>query len=244
MSENLLLASLPEDERRRLDAYLEPVELEFMQVVIERDKPIKYLYFPYDAISSTIQEMEDGSSIETGLMGVEGLIGIQLWLGVEGTPSRTLIQIPGNAYRISAEDFKQEVINKPTSPLNPLIAKYVHAFMVMTSQVAACNRLHTIDQRLCRWLKLVHNRVRRNEFTVTQEFIAMMLGVHRPTVSTAANMLQMAGLIKYSRGKMQILNPEGLQNGACECLELMEVQFDKIFDKSWRSLVRKEDNGQ
>jgi CRP-like cAMP-binding protein len=244
MSENLLLASLPKEERQRLDPFLVPVNLAFEETVIEPEKPIKYLYFPIDFISSTIQEMEDGSSIETGLMGVEGLVGIQLWLGVDRTPTRTTIQVPGRGHRMSAEDLRREVMEKPSSPLNPLIAKYVHAFLIMTSAAAACNRLHTIDERLCRWLKLIHNRIRRDEFPMRHEYLAMMLGVHRPTLSTAAKMLQTAGIISYTRGTMKILDAEALAEGSCECLELMESQVDKIFDKPWRDLVEEHDKGR
>jgi CRP-like cAMP-binding protein len=240
MSENLLLAHLPKEERARLDPFLEPVELEFGELVIEPDKPIKYLYFPYDGITSTIQDMENGSSIETGLMGVEGLVGIQVWLGVDRTTTRTVIQIPGHAHRMTTQDFKREVVDKP-SPLNPLIARYVHAFLIMTSTTAACNRLHAVDQRLCRWLKLIHNRIRRDEFPMSHEYLAIMLGVHRPTVSINAKILQTAGLISYFRGNLTILDSEGLREGACECLELMESQFDKIFDNPWRNLVEQED---
>jgi CRP-like cAMP-binding protein len=239
-AENLLLAALPREERRRLDPFLKHAELEFGQVLIEPNEPIEYLYFPYDVVTSTIQEMSDGSSVETGLMGIEGLVGVQLWLRVPATPTRTLVQVPGSSLRMRAEDFIEEVMNKP-SPLNELVARYAHAFLVMTSQVAACNRLHPVDERLCRWLKLIHNRVRRDEFPVRHEFIANMLGVHRPTVSIAANMLQKAGLISYSRGHVRILDPEGLREGACECLELMEAQFDKIFDRPWRELSEKAD---
>lgn len=241
MSENLLLAGLPKEERARLDPFLKPVDLKFGETIIEPEVPIKYAYFLYDAISSTIQEMEDGSSIETGLMGVEGMVGIQLWLGADRTPTKTTIQVPGRAHRMSAEDLKKEVMDKPSSPLNPLLGKYVHAFLVMTSTAAACNRLHTVDARLCRWLKLMHNRIRRDEFPMSHEFLAMMLGVHRPTLSTAAKMLQTAGIISYSRGNMKILDAEGLAEGSCECLELMESQFDKIFDHPWRNLVEQED---
>jgi len=227
--ENLLLASLPDDERERLAPYLEAVVLDFQQVLIEPNKPITELYFPYDAITSTIQEMNNGDSVETGLMGVEGLVGIQLWLHAPTTPTRTLVQVPGRAHRMHARDFIRHV-RDTHSLLNELCAKYAHAFLVMTSQTAACNRLHPINERLCRWLKLVHNRLRRDEFPIRQEFVAQMLGVHRPTVSTAANMLQQAGLIRYSRGQMRILDEEGLRNGSCECLALIEKQFAKIFE--------------
>lgn len=226
--ENLLLAYLPGAERERLAPYLKEVVLEFQQVLIEPNKQITDCYFPYDAITSTIQEMSDGDSVETGLMGIEGFVGVQLWLRAPTTPTRTLVQVPGRAHHMSAANFIRYVRDAET-PLNDLCAKYAHAFLVMTSQTAACNRLHPINERLCRWLKLVHNRVRRDEFPIRQEFIALMLGVHRPTVSTAANMLQQAGLIRYSRGQMRILNPEGLRSGSCECLEVIEAQFEQVF---------------
>ena len=226
--ENLLLASLPDTERERLAPYLHEVVLDFQQVLIEPNQEITDVYFPYDAITSTIQEMNDGDSVETGLMGVEGFIGVQLWLMSPTTPTRTLVQVPGKAHHMRATNFVAHV-RDTDSPLNDICAKYAHAFLVMTSQTAACNRLHPINERLCRWLKLVHNRLARDEFPLRQEFVAQMLGVHRPTVSTAANMLQQAGLIKYSRGQMRVLDPEGLRNGSCECLEIIEKQFENVF---------------
>jgi CRP-like cAMP-binding protein len=226
--ENLLLASLPDAERERLAPYLKEVVLDFQQVLIKPNEEITDCYFPYDAITSTIQEMSDGDSVETGLMGIEGFVGVQLWLHAPTTPTRTLIQVSGRAHHMKASDFVRQVRDRP-SPLNDLCAKYAHAFLVMTSQTAACNRLHPINERLCRWLKLVQNRVRRDEFPIRQEFMAMMLGVHRPTVSTAASMLQQAGLISYSRGQMRILDGDGLRAGSCECLEIIEKQFEKVF---------------
>ena len=229
--ENLLLASLPDEERERLTPYLHEVVLEFQQILIEPNREITDIYFPYDAITSTIQEMNDGDSVETGLMGIEGFVGVQLWLRSPTTPTRTVVQVPGKAHHMHAADFIAHV-RDTDSPLNELCAKYTHAFLIMTSQTAACNRLHPINERLCRWLKLVHNRLRRDEFPIRQEFLAQMLGVHRPTVSTAANMLQQAGLIKYSRGQMRVLDEDGLRNGSCECLELMEKQFENVFKPS------------
>lgn len=227
--ENLLLASLDDAERERLSPYLEKVVLEYQQVLIEPNQEITDIYFPYDSIISTVQEMSDGDSVETGLTGVEGLVGVQLWLHAWTTPTRTLVQVSGRAHHMRAADFIRHV-RDTKSPLNDLCAKYVHAFLTMTSQTAACNRLHPVNERLCRWLKLVHNRVRRDQFELRQEFVAQMLGVHRPTVSTAANMLQQAGLISYSRGQMRILDSDGLRNGSCECLEVIERQFAKIFE--------------
>lgn len=240
--ENLLLASLARAERERLEPFLEWVEVEFEEELIEPNEPIKSVLFPYDCITSTVQELSDGSSIETGLMGVEGMLGVQYWLGAETTPTRTFVQVAGAAHRMSTADFRREVMSRPDSRLNALVGLYTHAFLTMTSQAAACNRLHPVDQRMCRWLKLTHNRVRRDEFPMRQDFLAQMLGVQRPTVSTAASMLQRAGLISYTRGKMRVLDPEGLAAGSCECLELMEAQFDRIFDAPWRELVRDVDS--
>lgn len=231
--ENLLLAALPEAERDRLDPFLERVEMPAGQPITEPDQPIENLYFPYDAVTSTTQEMSDGTSIETGLMGIEGLAGVQVWLGQRTTPAMTFVQVPGTGHRITTEDFIREVRDKP-SPLNNLIRSYVHAFLVLTSMVAACNRLHPVDQRLCRWLRMTYNRARRKEYPMRHEFLAQMLGVHRPTLSTAASMLQRAGLINYRYGKLTIIDPEGLTQGACECYGLMERQFDSIFDQPWR----------
>lgn len=238
--ENLLLASLPPKERERLDPFLKWTSVELQETLIEPDEPITQTFFPYDCVTSTIQEMDDGGSIETGLMGIEGVVGIQLWLRMPSTPTHTIIQVAGHGHRMSAKDFVREVRDRP-SPLNDLIARYTHAFLIMTSTVAACNRLHTLDQRMCRWLKLVHNRIRRNEFTMRQEFLAQMLGVQRPTVSTTASILQKAGLITYTRGRMTVLDPEGLVAGACACYELMEREMDRIFDVPWRELARRED---
>jgi CRP-like cAMP-binding protein len=240
MAENLLLAALPEEERRRLDPFLEPVNLHVLDVLIEANQPITHVFFPYDCVTSTIQAMSDGSTIEVGLMGIEGFIGVQLWLRSRETPTHTLVQVAGRAHRMHADTFQREVMRTP-SPLNDLIARYTHAFLTMTSQTAACNRLHTIDERLCRWLKMIHNRTRRDTFAMRQEFMAQMLGVHRPSVSVAANILQKAGLIRYSRGQMEILDPEGLREGACECYQLMEAQFNRIFEQPWRDLAREED---
>ena len=236
MADNLLLAGLPRKERERLAQYLETVELRPLDSLIEANEQITKLFFPIDCVTSTIQELSNGSTVEVGLMGLEGFVGVQFWLGSSDTPTKTLIQVEGRAYRMTSADFKREVI-EADSPLNRLCGGYTHAFLVMTSQTAACNRLHTVDERLCRWLKMVHDRVRRDTFTMRQEFMAQMLGVHRPAVSIAANVLQNAGLIRYSRGNMEILNPEGLEEGACECYDIVDGQFNRLFGHSWRQLA-------
>jgi CRP-like cAMP-binding protein len=237
ISENLLLAALPREERKRLDPFFKPVELEVGKAITMPDQRIDYLYFPQNTVTSTVHQMSDGSTIETGLMGPEGLAGVQVWLGQNSTPASTFVQIPGKALQISTEDFLREIRGKNT-PLNDLIAAYVHAFLVLTSMIAACNRLHSVDERLCRWLRMCYNRAARPEFPMRHEFIAMMLGVHRPTVSTTANMLQKAGLITYHYGNLTILNPAGLADGACECYSQMEGLFEKMFPAAWRDRIR------
>src|SRR3712207_4178202 len=167
MKENLLLAALPREERERLDPHLEHVTYDQGEVLILPDEPIEYVLFPYDLVTSTIQDMSDGASLEVGLMGIEGMIGVQFWLRQKTTPTRTIVQGPGGGLRRKAGVFRKELMEKP-SPLNELAASYTPAFMVMTSQVAVCNRLHETDERLCRWLLLIYNRAQRLEFPLTQ----------------------------------------------------------------------------
>ena len=149
-SRNLVLNALPEDEQQRLAPFLEDVEGASGQVLIEQDEPIEAVYFPYDLVTSTLQRLSDGTEVEAGLMGLEGVVGLQLWLREDRTSSVTLVQVPGTAARMSREAFLREVLNRPESPLNTLVARYTHAFLVLTSQTAACNRMHPLDQRLCR----------------------------------------------------------------------------------------------
>lgn len=230
---NLILNKLDPQERQRLNAFLTPVELRLDQVLIEPDRAIRYVWFPDDAISSTLQTLADGSSIESGLVGLEGMTGIQLWLRQRTTPQLNIIQVPGTALRMDADVFMREVI-RTASPLNDLIAAYTHGFLIMTGQTAACNRMHPVEQRLCRWLRMVYNRVPdRPVFPLKQEFLASMLGVHRPTVSIAAGILQKAGWIRYLRGNMEILEPDRLVTGACECYSIMEQQFEQMYDGGW-----------
>ena len=236
LHENLLLSALPDAERQRLDPFLELVELEAGHPITNPDEPIENLYFPFASVTPTIQEFSDGASVETGLMGIEGVAGVQVWLGQRTTAATTFVQVPGEAHRMSTDDFIREVREKP-SALNALIAGYLRAFLIMTSFTAACNRLHSVDQRMCRWLRMTYNRANRTQFPLRQEFLAQMLGVHRPTVSTAASMLQRAGLITYRYGQLTITNPEGLVEGACECYTLMENQLEKIFDRDWLDIA-------
>lgn len=231
--DNLILAALPVEERKRLQPFLEMVQLEAKATLIEPGEPIRDMYFPIDMVTSTLQELRDGSSVEIGLMGLEGLVGIQFWLQQETTTTRTIVQVAGNALQMSSRVFKREVMDKP-SPLNKLVASYIHAFLAMTGQTAACNRMHEVSTRLARWLSLVYDRVQRSEFALRQEFLAAMLGVHRPAVTIAAKTLQNAGLINYRRGYVSIEDPVALRESACECYAIIEAQFDQMFGRDWR----------
>ena len=235
--DNEVLASLLVAERRRLQPLLERVEIESGKVVIEPDEPFVTSISPIDLVTSTLQELSNGSSVETGLVGMEGVVGIQYWLQQETTPSRTIVQIAGTALRMTAPDFKREVMEKP-SPLNRLIAGYVHAFLTMTGQTAVCNRMHEVNTRLARWLSLVHDRVQTDEFFLRHEFLAMMLGVHRPAVTIAANTLQSAGLISYRRGSLTVQDPRALRESACECYAIIEAVFDKMYGADWRERAK------
>jgi CRP-like cAMP-binding protein len=232
LKKNLLLSNIPAGERRRVERFLEPVSVELREVLQEDDKPITHVYFPLDFLGSTVIEMQDGGTVEIGVTGNEGLVGIQLFLMEETTATTTFAQIPGEGLRMKAGDFKKHVIDQG-GPLHDLLHRYTHAYLSQVSQTAACNRLHPLDQRLCRWVLMTHNRVQRDEFPITQEFIGQMLGVARPTVSTTAKMLMQAGLIGYSRGRMKVFDRKGLEDGSCECYRIIVGQFDRVYGETW-----------
>ncbi len=230
---NLLLAVLPAAERSRLEPYLEPVELEFKQTLTEPEQTISYIYFPLDAVASVLQSMSDGSAVETGMIGYEGFVGIQAWLRQKVSSAHTIVQVPGQALRMKRQVFMKEVVGRD-SPLNTRIANYIDAYLTLTAVTAACNRIHHIDERLCRWLKMVQNRVPGDSFPMRQELLADMLGVHRPSISIAASTLKKAGLIRYQRGKLTVLNTKGLEDGCCECYSIIESQFEKVLGVTFR----------
>jgi CRP-like cAMP-binding protein len=232
MTKNLLLSNIPARERRGMERLLEPVSLKLRDVLQEEDRPIAHVYFPLDFVGSTVIEMQDGGVVEIGVTGNEGLVGIQLFLGEETTNTTTFAQIPGEGLRMKAADFKKHVIERGGA-LHGLLHRYTHAYLAQVSQTAACNRLHALDQRMCRWVLMTHNRVQRDEFPITQQFIGQMLGVARPTVSTTANILMQAGLISYSRGRMKVLDREGLEDGSCECYRSIVGQFDRVYGETW-----------
>jgi CRP-like cAMP-binding protein len=228
MSENRLLAALPEEEYGRLEPFLEPIKVEFKQLLIEPGVPISYVWFPHDFVTSHVIEMADGSSVEVGTIGNEGMVGMALFLRERTTPAKAFAQTPGTALRMRAEDFIREVNNRG-GRLHDLLHRYTHAFLSQTGQSAACNRLHPAEQRMCRWILMMHDRVKADRFPLTQEFLSLMLGVTRQSVSQAAGELQEAGLISYTRGMMTVLDRQRLEASACECYEVVRRQFDRIF---------------
>ena len=231
---NLILAALPEEERQRLEPFLQLVPLELREPMIEPGEPIRYVYFPVDLVASTVHAMSDGSTVETAIIGLEGFVGVQCFLRQKTASTRTFVQVPGHAMRMRSEVFVKEFVENPDSPGAELVAGYVNAYLTLTTITAACNRIHRIEERLCRWLKMTHNRVQGDFFPVRHEFLAYMLGVHRPSVSIAANILKKAGLIRYDYGRMNILDPKGLEEGACECYGTMEKQIETIYGRPFR----------
>lgn len=223
---NRLLAALPPEEYERLLPNLENVLVSFKQILYQVNEPIEYLYFPNNALVSLITIMENGDAVEVGTVGNEGIVGLPVFLGAERIPGQAFAQIPGTAMRMRADVFKREVT--PASRLFNLLQRYTQALFNQVAQSAACNRLHSIEERLCRWLLMTQDRVGSDEFPLTQEFMGHMLGVRRASVSVAASILQNAGLIRYSRGKMTIVDRVGLENSACECYRIIKAEFQRL----------------
>jgi CRP-like cAMP-binding protein len=223
---NLILASLPASDYKKLSANLEPVNLSMGQMLYETDLKISYVYFPEKAIISLIQTTQQGQSVEVGLVGREGIAGISLISGLTESPYRAIVQIANGAWRMAADAFKEE-FNRGEA-FHDLILRYVHALMMQVANTAVCNRLHPVEQRLARWLLMSQDRIQINQLRLTHEFIAAMLGVGRVPVTLAAKMLQKAGLIQYRRGEITITDREGLELVSCECYVLSKAEFDKV----------------
>jgi len=227
--ENRLLAAIPEPERERLKPYLELVFLEFNQVLVEFDQPISYVYFPQTTITSTVVQTPDGEMIEVGLMGTEGVVGLSLLYGVERSNATVIVQNPGQAIRMKAVDFRRHVTQRG-GPFLELLLRYANYFNVMVQHHAACNAAHPLEGRMCRWILLTHDRVESDQFPLTQDFLALMLGVRRPTVSDVARKLKGEGLINYTRGTITVTHRQGLESRSCECYQLIKEQIEHTFD--------------
>ena len=224
--DNHLLSVLPEVEWMRIAPHLVPVDMPLGQVVYESGDRLDHVYFPTTAIVSLLYVMEDGASAEIAIVGNEGLIGIALFMGGETTPSRAVVQSAGHAYRLDARILKDEF--RRAGPVQRLLLRYTQALITQMAQTAVCNRHHSIDQQLCRWLLLSVDRLPSNELKMTQELIANMLGVRRPGVTEAAMKLQDAGLIRYSYGHIEVLDRPGLEKRVCECYGVVKREFDRL----------------
>ncbi len=222
--ENGLLAALPRAEARRLRRLLEPVPLAFADTLYEPDELIRHVYFPTGGIVALL--LEDGQATEVGRVGSEGMLGLPVFLGVERSQVRACVQVAGDALRMTAQAFRREA-SRPGA-LAGLLHRYTQALLGHAWQLAACNNRHTIEQRLCRWLLVTHDRVRADQLELTQEFLAQVLGVQRPSISLAAGNLQRAGLIRYSRGKVRVLDRQGLEEAACACYRAIRRQFESL----------------
>jgi CRP-like cAMP-binding protein len=224
--QNKLLAVLPERERRRLFPNLELDIMPLGKALYESGDRLEHVYFPTSAIVSLLYIMEDGASAEIAIVGNEGIVGVALFMGGETMPNRAVVQSAGHAYRLSGQLLKQE-FNRGGA-LQHLLLRYTLAMLTQMAQTAVCNRHHSVDQQLCRWLLLSLDRLPANELSMTQELIANMLGVRREGVTEAAGKLQNAGLIHYSRGRIIVLDRPGLEARVCECYQVVRQEFDRL----------------
>ncbi|ACB52154.1 hypothetical protein cce_2806 [Crocosphaera subtropica ATCC 51142] len=224
--ENRLLGALPSLEYERLAPHLISVDLSAGTIIYEPVQEIEFAYFPCSAMISIVSIMENGATTEIGLIGKEGMVGLPIILGGKHHANQAIVQIPGTALKLEGSILQQEF--HTSHSLQKLLLLYIQARLTQVSQTAACNRQHKIEQRLARWLLSVYDCVSSHEIPLTQEFIANMLGTRRSGVTIAANILQEAGLIRYSRGKITILNQEQLENAACECYRLVQDEFIRL----------------
>jgi len=222
---NQLLAALPEVEWQRWLPQLERVEMPLGQVLYESGTTLSHVYFPTTSIVSLLYVMENGSSAEIAVVGNEGIVGISLFMGGESTPSRAVVQSAGRGYRLKAQAIKEE-FNR--APVLHLLLRYTQALITQMAQTAVCNRHHSLDQQLCRWLLLSLDRLRGDELVMTQELIANMLGVRREGVTESAIKLQKAGLIQYARGRITVLDRPGLEGRSCECYAVVKKEYDRL----------------
>ncbi|MDO9002425.1 MAG: Crp/Fnr family transcriptional regulator [Aquabacterium sp.] len=228
--QNRLLAALPEAEWVRWLPQLELVDMPLGKVLYEPGNRLAHVYFPTDSIVSLLYVMEDGGSAEIAMVGLEGLVGISLFMGGESTPSRAVVQSAGRAFRLKAGVMMQE-FNR-AGPVLHLLLRYTQALITQMSQTAVCNRHHSLDQQLCRWLLLSLDRLPSNQIFMTQELIANMLGVRREGVTEAAGRLQKTGLISYQRGRITVLDRPGLEQRTCECYAVVKTEYDRLLPRT------------
>jgi CRP-like cAMP-binding protein len=209
-----------------LGQQLEVLDMEVRHCLFEPDRPSQYVYFPQSAVISIHQKMREGAAVEIASVGREGMVGLEVFLGGEQTPASAFCQIAGRAARIGAAAFREVV--RDSAPLTALLLRYTQATLTELGQSVACNRVHSLEERCARWLLTTHDRVPGNRFDLTQEFLAEMLGVRRPSVSIAASILQRAGFIRYSRGRIEIVDRAGLESAACECYGVLAREYERL----------------
>ncbi len=224
--QNHLLDALPVNDYSRLKSQFELVAMPLGQVLYEPGARMRYVYFPTTSIVSLLYFMEDGASAEIAVVGNEGMLGISLFMGGETTPSHAIVQSAGHGVRLKAQLLKDEFAR--FGPMMHLLLRYTQALITQMSQTAVCNRHHSVDQQLCRWLLLSLDRLATNELSMTQELIANMLGVRREGVTEAAGKLQDAGLIRYQRGRITVRDRAGLEKRSCECYQVVKSEFDRL----------------
>jgi CRP-like cAMP-binding protein len=222
-SRNSLVRQQSPADRERLAPHFEEQPLAFKQTLFEQGEAIDYVYFPESGVVSIVTDLDDGMTVETGTIGNEGLVGLPAVLGVQHSVSRAFCQIPGHTLRVPADVIAEE--REEGSRWFQLLLRYVNFMNVMTARSAACNRMHSVDARMSKWLLMTHDRVDADDFPLTQEFLAMMLGVARPTVNIAGATLQKAGFIKYTRGRITVVDRRGLESASCECYERVRQEL-------------------
>ena len=223
---NRLLSLLSDVDYERLRPHLSPVVFEYRKSLYEASRPIDHVYFPVDGVASLVVTTVDGASAEVGTIGSEGFVGLPVCLGDRHSPSSVYVQVPGTALGMEARAFRAELERIPT--LNLIMLRYVHAFFNQVAQSAACAHLHRVEQRCCRWLLMTRDRMPSGDFLLTHEFLGMMLGVRRTTVTDVMGSLQKAGLVRYRRGHVTILDHDGLQQRTCECYDISKREFDRM----------------
>ena len=226
--DNKLLAKVPADEMRHLQPHLHEVQLQYMQVLSEPDEPITQIYFPTRGVLSMVNEPDNGDIVEFATIGNEGMVGVPVLLGSNSMPSRVMVQVAGSGFQIESKRFSE--ILKQTPAFNARLMRYVMALLNQVAQATSCNRLHEVQERCARWLLHTHDRVNGDGFMLTQEFLSQMLGVHRPTVTIAARMLQQAGLIRYTRGQIEVIDREGLEAAACSCYRTITDHYASLLE--------------
>jgi CRP-like cAMP-binding protein len=223
---NRILAALPDEEYARLDPHLMPVTLALRQTIYKPLEPIAHIYFPENAMISIVANTSEEASVEVGVVGREGLTGIPALLGVDATPNESMVQIADGALKMRAEVAREEF--KRGGAFQGLVLRYIQANTVQISQSVACNRLHSVVERLARWLLMTHDRAASGELALTQEFLSMMLGVRRAGVTEAAINLQADGYISYRRGHITINDRAGLEEASCECYRIVKAEYERI----------------